>query len=45
MAMHQILMANGVPQDNNRGNSISLARLMDFMIQKTYDELIVLADT
>ncbi|CAD6234893.1 GSCOCG00007749001-RA-CDS [Cotesia congregata] len=45
MASHQIPMANDMPQESNHGNSIPLARLMDFMIQKTYDELIVLSDT
>ncbi|XP_063244367.1 mediator of RNA polymerase II transcription subunit 14 isoform X2 [Bacillus rossius redtenbacheri] len=41
---NQTPLANSVPQEGNRGGSISLAMLIDFIIQRTYHELTVLAD-
>lgn len=32
------------PQEGNRGGSISLAILIDFIVQRTYHELTVLAE-
>lgn len=32
------------PQEGNRGGSISLAMLIDFIVQRTYHELTVLAE-
>lgn len=34
----------GGPQEGNRGGQISLAMLIDFIIQRTYHELTVLAE-
>lgn len=34
----------GGPQEGNRGGSISLAVLIDFIVQRTYHELTVLAE-
>jgi mediator of RNA polymerase II transcription subunit 14 len=41
---HQTPVGNNVPQEGNRGGSISLAVLIDFIIQRTYHELTVLAE-
>ncbi|CAG5108193.1 Similar to MED14: Mediator of RNA polymerase II transcription subunit 14 (Aedes aegypti) [Cotesia congregata] len=41
---HQTPMANNLPQEGNRGGSISLGILIDFIIQRTYHELTVLAE-
>ncbi|XP_044010712.1 mediator of RNA polymerase II transcription subunit 14 isoform X2 [Aphidius gifuensis] len=41
---HQTPVANSMPQEGNRGGSISLAMLIDFIIQRTYHELTVLAE-
>lgn len=41
---HQTPVGNNVPQEGNRGGSISLAMLIDFIIQRTYHELTVLAE-
>ena len=40
---HQTPVAN-IPQEGNRGGSISLGFLIDFIIQRTYHELTVLAE-
>jgi mediator of RNA polymerase II transcription subunit 14 len=47
----QTLVANaaaqgglGGPQEGNRGGMISLAKLIDYIIQRTYHELTVLAE-
>lgn len=32
------------PQEGNRGGMISLAMLIDFIIQRTYNELTILAE-
>lgn len=34
----------GGPQEGNRGGMISLAMLIDFIVQRTYHELTVLAE-
>lgn len=34
----------GGPQEGNRGGLISLAMLIDFIVQRTYHELTVLAE-
>lgn len=34
----------GNPPEGNRGGSISLAMLIDFIVQRTYHELTVLAE-
>lgn len=34
----------GGPQEGNRGGSISLAMLIEFIVQRTYHELTVLAE-
>lgn len=36
--------AMGGPQEGNRGGMMSLAMLIDFIIQRTYHELTVLAE-
>jgi hypothetical protein len=41
---HQTPGGSNVPQEGNRGGSISLAVLIDFIIQRTYHELTVLAE-
>nr|CAD7587621.1 unnamed protein product [Timema genevievae] len=41
---NQTPVGNNVPQEGNRGGSISLAILIDFIIQRTYHELTVLAE-
>ncbi|XP_046477470.1 mediator of RNA polymerase II transcription subunit 14 isoform X1 [Neodiprion pinetum] len=41
---HQTPVANNIPQEGNRGGSISLGMLIDFIIQRTYHELTVLAE-
>ncbi|XP_049856745.1 mediator of RNA polymerase II transcription subunit 14 [Schistocerca gregaria] len=41
---HQTPVANNVPQEASRGGSISLGILIDFIIQRTYHELTVLAE-
>lgn len=41
---HQTPFGNNVPQEGSRGGSISLAVLIDFIIQRTYHELTVLAE-
>ncbi|XP_043274195.1 mediator of RNA polymerase II transcription subunit 14 isoform X2 [Venturia canescens] len=41
---HQTPVANNMPQEGNRGGSISLGMLIDFIIQRTYHELTVLAE-
>jgi mediator of RNA polymerase II transcription subunit 14 len=41
---HQTPVGNNVPQEGSRGGSISLAVLIDFIIQRTYHELTVLAE-
>ncbi|XP_008554086.1 mediator of RNA polymerase II transcription subunit 14 [Microplitis demolitor] len=41
---HQTPMANNMPQEGNRGGTISLGMLIDFIIQRTYHELTVLAE-
>ncbi|XP_034941406.1 mediator of RNA polymerase II transcription subunit 14 [Chelonus insularis] len=41
---HQTPVANNMPQEGNRGGSISLGILIDFIIQRTYHELTVLAE-
>ncbi|XP_046742942.1 mediator of RNA polymerase II transcription subunit 14 isoform X1 [Diprion similis] len=41
---HQTPVANNIPQEGNRGGSISLGILIDFIIQRTYHELTVLAE-
>ncbi|XP_029175200.1 mediator of RNA polymerase II transcription subunit 14 isoform X4 [Nylanderia fulva] len=41
---HQTPVTNNIPQEGNRGGSISLAMLIDFIIQRTYHELTVLAE-
>ncbi|XP_066584073.1 mediator of RNA polymerase II transcription subunit 14 isoform X2 [Prorops nasuta] len=41
---HQTPLANNIPQEGNRGGSISLGMLIDFIIQRTYHELTVLAE-
>lgn len=41
---HQTPVGNNVPQEGNRGGSMSLAVLIDFIIQRTYHELTVLAE-
>lgn len=41
---HQTPVGNNVPQEGSRGGSISLAMLIDFIIQRTYHELTVLAE-
>lgn len=40
----QIPVANAVPQEGNRGGSISLGVLIDLIVQRTYHELSVLAE-
>ncbi|XP_072757172.1 mediator of RNA polymerase II transcription subunit 14 isoform X2 [Anoplolepis gracilipes] len=41
---HQTPVTNNIPQEGNRGGSISLGMLIDFIIQRTYHELTVLAE-
>lgn len=41
---HQTPVATSMPQEGNRGGSISLGMLIDFIIQRTYHELTVLAE-
>ncbi|XP_031837631.1 mediator complex subunit 14 [Nomia melanderi] len=41
---HQTPVTNNIPQEGNRGGSISLGILIDFIIQRTYHELTVLAE-
>lgn len=41
---HQTPVTNNIPQEGNRGGSISLGLLIDFIIQRTYHELTVLAE-
>lgn len=41
---HQTPVGNNVPQEGNRGGSISLGVLIDFIVQRTYHELTVLAE-
>ncbi|KAK0164402.1 hypothetical protein PV328_003035 [Microctonus aethiopoides] len=41
---HLTPVANNMPQEGNRGGSISLGMLIDFIIQRTYHELTVLAE-
>lgn len=41
---HQTPVANSVPQEGNRGGSMSLSILIDFIIQRTYHELTVLSE-
>ncbi|XP_015120340.1 mediator of RNA polymerase II transcription subunit 14 isoform X1 [Diachasma alloeum] len=41
---HQTPVSNNIPQEGNRGGSISLGMLIDFIIQRTYHELTVLAE-
>ncbi|EEB11666.1 CRSP complex subunit, putative [Pediculus humanus corporis] len=40
----QMPVGNGVPQEGNRGGSISLGFLIDLIVQRTYHELSVLAE-
>nr|XP_018906970.1 PREDICTED: mediator of RNA polymerase II transcription subunit 14 isoform X1 [Bemisia tabaci] len=40
----QTPVGNSLPQEGNRGNSISLTVLIEFIIQRTYHELTVLAE-
>lgn len=40
----QIPVGNAVPQEGNRGGSISLGVLIDLIVQRTYHELSVLAE-
>ncbi|KAI4496983.1 hypothetical protein M0802_007931 [Mischocyttarus mexicanus] len=41
---HQTPVTNNIPQEGNRGGSINLGLLIDFIIQRTYHELTVLAE-
>ncbi|XP_032682223.1 mediator of RNA polymerase II transcription subunit 14 isoform X1 [Odontomachus brunneus] len=41
---HQTPVTNNIPQEGNRGGSISLGMLIDFIVQRTYHELTVLAE-
>ncbi|XP_076298705.1 mediator complex subunit 14 [Lasioglossum baleicum] len=41
---HQTPVTNNIPQEGNRGGNISLGILIDFIIQRTYHELTVLAE-
>ncbi|XP_054267906.1 mediator of RNA polymerase II transcription subunit 14-like [Macrosteles quadrilineatus] len=41
---HQTPVGNNVPQEGARGGSISLGVLIDFIVQRTYHELTVLAE-
>ncbi|XP_075216285.1 mediator complex subunit 14 isoform X2 [Lycorma delicatula] len=41
---HQTPVGNNVPTEGNRGGSISLGVLIDFIVQRTYHELTVLAE-
>ncbi|KAL1123440.1 hypothetical protein AAG570_002520 [Ranatra chinensis] len=41
---HQTPINNSVGQEGSRGGSISLAMLIDFIVQRTYHELTVLAE-
>jgi hypothetical protein len=41
---HQTPVNNTVGQEGSRGGSISLAMLIDFIVQRTYHELTVLAE-
>ncbi|XP_012271319.1 mediator of RNA polymerase II transcription subunit 14 isoform X2 [Orussus abietinus] len=41
---HQTPVTNNIPQEGNRVGSISLGMLIDFIIQRTYHELTVLAE-
>ncbi|XP_012231892.1 mediator of RNA polymerase II transcription subunit 14 isoform X4 [Linepithema humile] len=41
---HQTPVTNNIPQEGNRGGSISLSVLTDLIIQRTYHELTVLAE-
>lgn len=41
---HQTPVGNNVPQEGARGGSISLGVLIDFIVQRTYHELSVLAE-
>lgn len=41
---HQTPVAGTVSQETRSGGSVSLAILIDFMVQRTYHELSVLAE-
>lgn len=41
---HQTPITNNIPQEGNRGGTITLGLLIDFIIQRTYHELTVLAE-